>query len=81
MEAQHAIPWIIMTKLMAKKFEGEIFGSTPPNFDITITESNPDSMWYSLNSGTTNITFGSLTGAIDQTEWNSQGRRDNNYYF
>jgi hypothetical protein len=51
----------------------ELFGSTPPNFDITVTESNPDSMWYTLDSGTTNVTFGSLTGAIDQTEWNEQG--------
>lgn len=51
----------------------EIFGSTPPNFDITVSESNPDSMWYSLDSGATIITFGSLSGTIDQTEWDKQG--------
>jgi len=51
----------------------ELFGSTPPNFDITVTESNLDSMWYTLDSGATNITFGSLTGTIDQTEWDKKG--------
>ena len=51
----------------------ELFGSTPPNFDITVTESNPDSMWYTLDSGATNVTFSSLTGTIDQTEWSNQG--------
>jgi glycine cleavage system H lipoate-binding protein len=51
----------------------ELFGSSPPNFDITVTESNPDSMWYTLDSGATNVTFGSLTGTIDQTEWDKQG--------
>jgi len=51
----------------------ELFGSTPPNFDISITESNPDLMWYTLDSGAINITFGSLIGTIDQAEWNKQG--------
>ena len=51
----------------------DIFGSTPPNYDISVTESNPDSMWYSLDSGATNITIGSLTGPIDQTEWGKRG--------
>lgn len=51
----------------------DLFGKSSPNFDITVTESNPDLMWYTLDSGATNVTFGGLTGAIDQTEWNKQG--------
>lgn len=51
----------------------ELFGSIPPDFDITVTESNPDTMWYTLDSGATNVTFGSVTGSIDQTEWDSKG--------
>jgi len=51
----------------------ELFGKLSPTFDITVTESNPDVMWYTLDSGITNITFGSLTGTIDQVEWNKQG--------
>ena len=52
---------------------GNVFGDTPPDFDISVTEANPDSMWYTLDSGATNITFGSLTGTIDQTEWDKHG--------
>ena len=54
-------------------FLNEVFGIIPPNFDIAVIEVNPDLMWYTLDSGVTNITFGSLTGAIDQTEWDKQG--------
>jgi hypothetical protein len=47
----------------------EIFGFTAPTFDITITEDNLDSTWYSLDGGLTKIFFSGSTGIIDQTEW------------
>ncbi len=51
----------------------ELFGSIPPDFNLTVIESNLESMWFTLDSGATNITFGSLIGTIDQIEWNKQG--------
>jgi len=47
----------------------QIFSSTTPDFDISITELNLDSTWYTLDNGLTNITFTGLTGTISQTEW------------
>lgn len=52
---------------------GEVFGSTSPDYDISITESHLESCWYTLDGGTTNVTVGSLTGTISQTEWNEKG--------
>ncbi|MFX1497214.1 MAG: SBBP repeat-containing protein [Promethearchaeota archaeon] len=49
--------------------ENEIFGSTAPNFDISIIDSDLDSRWYTIDGGITNITFTGLTGTIDQIEW------------
>jgi parallel beta-helix repeat protein len=49
-----------------------LFGPTSPTFDITISESNLDKTWYSLNSGA-NISFSGLTGSISQTEWDLCG--------
>jgi len=48
----------------------ELFGTTAPNFDISITELNLDSTWYSLNGGV-NTTFAGLNGSIDQSLWNA----------
>ena len=53
--------------------EYELFGKSPPSFDLSVVELNIDSMWYSLDSGSTNITFQELTGTIDQNEWDKCG--------
>ena len=53
--------------------ENLLFGSDPPNYDISITEPNLDSYWYTLDNGATNVTIGSLTGTIYQSEWDKQG--------
>jgi len=53
--------------------ENQFFSTGPPNYNITITESNLDSYWYTLDDGATNITITSLTGTIDQSEWNKHG--------
>ncbi|MFX1343732.1 MAG: beta strand repeat-containing protein [Promethearchaeota archaeon] len=42
--------------------------STPPNYNITIIEPNPDSIWYTLDAGLNNYT-GALTGTINSTPW------------
>ncbi len=49
----------------------QFFGITSPTYEISITESNLDTIWYSLNNGIINITFNELTGTINQTLWNN----------
>lgn len=49
------------------------FGSVAPNFDISVTLSNLDTMWYTLDDGLINKTFTGLTGTTDQTEWDKKG--------
>jgi len=51
----------------------ELFGVLSPSYDLSIVESNLDSIWYTLDGGGTNITTSSLSGTIDQTEWNKLG--------
>lgn len=48
---------------------GQVFGATPPVFNISVNDPKLDTIWYSLDDGLTNITFTGLTGTIDQTEW------------
>jgi hypothetical protein len=52
--------------------QNEYFGSTAPNFDVSITEPNLNTTWYTLDSGLTNFTFTGFTGTINQTEWDDQ---------
>ena len=47
----------------------EVFGSTAPNYNITISGEN-ESVWYTLDGGVTNITITEPTGTIDQAAWN-----------
>jgi len=49
------------------------FGAFAPNYDISIIDSNLDSMWYTLDGGSTNVTFSNVIGAIDQIEWDKLG--------
>jgi len=49
---------------------GQEFINELPTFDLTITEGNLDSTWYSFDNGVTNYTCG-ITGQIDGTVWNS----------
>jgi len=50
-----------------------ITGHGAPEYAISITESNLDSCWYTLDGGLTNITINSLTGTIVQSEWDKYG--------
>ena len=44
--------------------------SESPTYSISVDEGFTSSLWYSINDGT-NIALSSMTGAIDQTEWNN----------
>jgi hypothetical protein len=49
--------------------QNEHYDSLAPNFDVSITEPNLNTTWYTIDNGLTNITFTGFTGTIDQTEW------------
>ena len=53
--------------------QDEIFSSIAPAFDITVIDSQLDSMWYTIDDGLINITIISTVGTIDQTEWDQKG--------
>ncbi|MBY8983842.1 MAG: right-handed parallel beta-helix repeat-containing protein [Candidatus Lokiarchaeota archaeon] len=50
--------------------EDGIFGSSSPDFNISITEENLVSTWYTLDGGITNYTFSGTIGTIGQDTWN-----------
>ncbi len=49
-------------------YQYEIFTSNAPNFNISINEGVPDTLWYTIDSGLTNYTC-SATGSIDSDTW------------
>lgn len=58
-----------------------IFGDKPPDYGISIIENNLKTYWYTLDGGTTNITITSLTGTINQAEWDKHGNGSVNLQF
>jgi hypothetical protein len=52
---------------------GEWFSSSPPSYTLSITETNLDSIWYTLDGGTNNYT-GAISGTIDSTAWTNAGQ-------
>ncbi|MHA1671117.1 MAG: Loki-CTERM sorting domain-containing protein [Promethearchaeota archaeon] len=46
----------------------QTIGTTAPSYDISITGLY-DSIWYTLDGGTTNLTASSLAGTINQAAW------------
>ena len=56
--------------------QNDLFRSVAPDFNISVTFFNLDTTWYSLDDGLQNITFSSLTGTIDQDEWDKQDLGD-----
>ncbi len=61
--------------------DNEFLGVSSPNFEISITESNLNTTWYSLDYGTENITFSGLSGMINQIEWDEEGEGPVNIRF
>ncbi len=49
--------------------ENGVFPETAPDFDLSISDGNLDSIWYSLDGGLTNTLSSLPTGTIDQTVW------------
>jgi parallel beta-helix repeat protein len=47
----------------------EAFGEVPPAFNVTITDTNLDKMWYTINLSTTKYFFTTNT-SIDLSAWN-----------
>jgi len=50
--------------------DGEVFGKTPPSFNITIAEPNLDTIWYTVDSNFT-IIDSTLIWTINQTIWSA----------
>lgn len=50
--------------------QGDLFGIIAPQFLLSVNDTNIDSVWYSIDGGLTNISVSSLSGQIDQGEWN-----------
>jgi hypothetical protein len=47
----------------------DLIGNIAPLFSLNIPDGDLNDTWYSLDEGTTTIPFTSLSGTIDQTEW------------
>ncbi|MHA2398490.1 MAG: DUF2341 domain-containing protein [Promethearchaeota archaeon] len=52
---------------------GAWFNGLPPSYSLSITETNLDEIWYTLDGGVNNYT-GALSGAIDSTAWSNAGQ-------
>ena len=50
--------------------ENEVFGVDAPSFSVEITDTNLDTMWYTVNSSATKFVF-TQDGVIDQTVWDA----------
>lgn len=57
---------------IVKPIYNSYFGTTPPQFEISINQAIVNSSWYTLDNGQTNITFTGVSGIIDQTEWDKK---------
>ena len=49
--------------------QDEKISSIAPAYDITVIDSQLDSMWYTIDNGLTNISIVSTIGTINQMEW------------
>lgn len=50
--------------------DGDVFGKTPPSFNITVTDPNLDTIWYTVDSNFT-IIDSTLIWTINQTIWSA----------
>ena len=50
---------------------GAEFTILPPAYEITITEINTDSVWYTIDGGITTFPITGVSGSIDSTAWNN----------
>ncbi len=62
--------------IIEKPIENDLYGSFPPEYNISVNEPNLDTVWYMLENGTIkteNRTISSLNGTIDQDLWDLIG--------
>jgi len=53
--------------------QDDTYGDISPHYEIFILKPNIAKIWYTLNSGITNVTSAGLTGTIDLIEWEKKG--------
>ncbi|MFX1525240.1 MAG: hypothetical protein ACFFCC_17165, partial [Promethearchaeota archaeon] len=51
----------------------DVYNGTAPSFTVSISGSNLNTTWYTLNNGITNYTFIGVSGTLNQSGWNAQG--------
>ncbi len=49
----------------------EKFSFNAPDYELSITEGNIDTIWYTLDGGVSNITLNYLSGTLNQSIWNN----------
>ncbi|MHA1375727.1 MAG: SBBP repeat-containing protein [Promethearchaeota archaeon] len=61
------------TIIIHSPINGTVFSTSAPNFNITVLDSQLDSIWYTIDNGLTNISIISTVGTISQVEWDKKG--------
>jgi len=51
--------------------EDDVFGTSAPSFNVTITDTFLDKQWYTIDGGLHNYTFTGSNGTIDQSAWDA----------
>ncbi|MFW9823999.1 MAG: hypothetical protein ACFFE4_13730, partial [Candidatus Thorarchaeota archaeon] len=51
----------------------DVYNGTAPSFTVSISGSNLNTTWYTLNNGITNYTFIGVGGILNQSGWTMQG--------
>ena len=62
-------------------YKNELFGKKAPFYEISISEENLDTIWYSIDYGANNITLNQTSGFIDQIEWDKHSNGTVNIKF
>jgi len=55
---------------------GETFYVTPPEFEITVSDTHLELVWYTIDGGLTNITITQYTDFISQSVWTAAPQGD-----
>lgn len=68
--------------LIHSPISNQIFGTTPPSFNITIIEANTVNCWYTIEGVSGQFDIIELIGIIDQNAWNevSEGQVEITFY-
>ncbi|MFX1476989.1 MAG: hypothetical protein ACFFCI_02545 [Promethearchaeota archaeon] len=61
----------IVPEIFINSPSGYTYYEIAPSFNITINESNLETVWYTIDRGAHNYTITSLTGTINQAAWDA----------